>query len=226
MSSSSMRLAASSSVWLSPMHSQPACMASRTVLAGLTAIAIPPRLVVPRRYTRRANQASTRPARRRTQPKRPTGSSRSGAGPSKSPGHVRRRLRAFVTMDAAWLDRGLRRGAVVCGLIVCGRTPHPAPGADPVLACHWSPGDTGPRRHGARTVGERYAVSSTGPTRRKPPASRSGTPMASGALRRADRDGWLRSIAVLPLAEAIHLHLHSVEGGCVALVCGGLRQFR
>jgi hypothetical protein len=44
--------------------------------------------------------------------------------------------------------------------------------------------------------------------------------MASGALRRADRDGWLRSIAVLPLAEAIHLHRHSLKAGVLRSSAG------
>jgi EmrB/QacA subfamily drug resistance transporter len=40
---------------------------------------------------------------------------------------------------AFWAGAGVfAGGAVVCGLIVCGRTPKPAPDADPELACHWS----------------------------------------------------------------------------------------
>jgi EmrB/QacA subfamily drug resistance transporter len=42
---------------------------------------------------------------------------------------------------AFWAGAGVfAGGAVVCGLIVCGRSPQPAPDADPELACHWSLG--------------------------------------------------------------------------------------
>jgi EmrB/QacA subfamily drug resistance transporter len=40
---------------------------------------------------------------------------------------------------AFWVGAGVfAGGAIVCGLIVCGRSPQPAPDADPELACHWS----------------------------------------------------------------------------------------
>jgi hypothetical protein len=42
---------------------------------------------------------------------------------------------------AFWAGAGVfAGGAVVCGLIVCGRSPQPARDADPELACHWSLG--------------------------------------------------------------------------------------
>jgi EmrB/QacA subfamily drug resistance transporter len=47
---------------------------------------------------------------------------------------------------AFWAGAGVfAGGAVVCGLIVCGRSPQPAPDADPELACHWSLGGHRPR---------------------------------------------------------------------------------
>jgi EmrB/QacA subfamily drug resistance transporter len=40
---------------------------------------------------------------------------------------------------AFWTGAGIfGLGAVVCGLLLRRRVPHPSPGADPVLACHWS----------------------------------------------------------------------------------------
>lgn len=42
---------------------------------------------------------------------------------------------------AFWAGAGVfAGGAVLCGLLVCGRSPRPAPDADPELACHWSLG--------------------------------------------------------------------------------------
>jgi hypothetical protein len=47
---------------------------------------------------------------------------------------------------AFWAGAGVfAGGSVVCGLIVCGRTPQPTPDADPELACHWSLGGHRPR---------------------------------------------------------------------------------
>jgi EmrB/QacA subfamily drug resistance transporter len=47
---------------------------------------------------------------------------------------------------AFWAGAGVfAGGAVVCGLVVCGRSPQPAPDADPELACHWSLGGHRPR---------------------------------------------------------------------------------
>ncbi len=55
---------------------------------------------------------------------------------------------------AFWVGAGVFAfGAVVCGLLVCGRSPRPAPDADPELACHWSLGGHRPRHLVAREPG-------------------------------------------------------------------------
>jgi predicted MFS family arabinose efflux permease len=47
---------------------------------------------------------------------------------------------------AFWAGAGVfAGGAVVCGLLVCGRSPQPASDADPELACHWSLAGRTPR---------------------------------------------------------------------------------
>ena len=47
---------------------------------------------------------------------------------------------------AFWAGAGVfAAGAVVCGLLVCRRSPQPAPDADPKLACHLSLGGQRPR---------------------------------------------------------------------------------
>jgi EmrB/QacA subfamily drug resistance transporter len=56
---------------------------------------------------------------------------------------------------AFWAGAGVfASGAVVCGLLVCGRSPQPASDADPELACHWSLGGHRPRS----IVGQRPAT--------------------------------------------------------------------
>jgi hypothetical protein len=45
----------------------------------------------------------------------------------------------------AAIEPKMPNGAVVCGLLLRRRIPHPSPGANPVLAHHWSLGWPWPR---------------------------------------------------------------------------------